>query len=142
MPTNALVLGVPPKVRPAVAAAKFPSSVPDVIGRKSTPESLWGGRPGEKTESTKEEEVADLYDREKPVLLALYRLDSGTWYASLIGGGVVSTELTSSAISEEPEYIGDAEEASLGSMCGTSMSGRSVVLSAFMLHRTDAASSN
>lgn len=76
------------------------------------------------------------------MLLALYRFDLGTGYSSLVSGGVVSTELISSCISEEPEYRGDGEEASLGSICGTSMSCSSAVLSAFMLRRTDAASNN
>ena len=59
LPAEALVLGVPPKVSPAVAAASVPSSVPEVVGRKSTPDSLWGRRPGEKAEPTKDEDATD-----------------------------------------------------------------------------------
>lgn len=56
---RALVLGVPLKLSPAAAAARLPSSVPDVVGRKSTPESFCGSKPGEKAESTKDEEAAE-----------------------------------------------------------------------------------
>lgn len=59
LPADARVLGRLPKLRPAVAAAREPSSVPEVVGRNSTPESLRGGRPGDKAESTKEEDAAD-----------------------------------------------------------------------------------
>lgn len=42
------VRGVPKTCSPAVAAARRPSSVPDVLGRKSlTPENRCGGNPGE-----------------------------------------------------------------------------------------------
>lgn len=37
MSSDAVGLGVPLKVKPAAAAASNPSSVPEVVGRKSTP---------------------------------------------------------------------------------------------------------
>lgn len=49
------VRGVLEKFRPAVAAARAPSSVPAVEGRKSlTPESLCGGNEGDTTLSAYE----------------------------------------------------------------------------------------
>lgn len=75
------------------------------------------------------------------MLLVLNRLESGTGKAaSLMGGGVVSTELSSSCISDE-ENPGDADDPSLGSIIEASISDWPAgKLSAVMLHRTDAAS--
>lgn len=58
-PIEALVLGVLPNVKPAVAAARVPSSVPDVVGRNSAPESLCGNNAGENAVSAKDEDAAD-----------------------------------------------------------------------------------
>lgn len=52
---------------------------------------------------------------------------------------MVSTELSSSWISDEPEYSGEADDASLGSNWACSIS---VGPSTFMVHKTEAASSN
>jgi len=73
----------------------------------------------------------------------LKRLASAIGYAaSLIGGGVVSTELSSSCISEE-ENPGDADEPSLASIADASNSDWPVgEVSTVMVHRTEAASNS
>jgi hypothetical protein len=133
-----LVRGVP-KFSNSAAAARPPSSVPEVVGRWSPLGNLCGGSPGDAMLSANELDGIERYEREKPALLLLNRL----WLlgmetaASLIGGGVVSVELGSSCISEEPENPGEADEPSLSWMCDPS---GGVELSVFMVTSTLAAS--